>query len=192
MSALWSAAALPARSRQLLTPRSPGAFYAFELIIGAYTLQTLAPVGLAALTGALVVRGLRRSRTRYSSSEHEITISASDYLGIFALGIASAGLGIAVMKGVTSTEALFRRQAVPRWARPALGGLLVGALALVFPQILGSGHGGILQELHSGFDLTFLAGFVARRSSHLRYRSARGFAAGCSAPRCFLAACSAA
>jgi chloride channel protein, CIC family len=35
-----------------------GAFYAFELIIGAYTLQTLAPVGIAALTGALVVRGL--------------------------------------------------------------------------------------------------------------------------------------
>ena len=35
-----------------------GAFYAFELIIGTYTLQTLAPVGIAALTGALVVRGL--------------------------------------------------------------------------------------------------------------------------------------
>src|SRR5215813_15102567 len=33
-----------------------GAFYAFELIIGSYTLQTLAPVGIAALTGALVVR----------------------------------------------------------------------------------------------------------------------------------------
>ena len=37
-----------------------GAFYAFELIIGSYTLQILAPVGIAALTGALVVRGLGR------------------------------------------------------------------------------------------------------------------------------------
>ena len=35
-----------------------GAFYAFELIIGTYTLQSLAPVGIAALTGDLVVREL--------------------------------------------------------------------------------------------------------------------------------------
>ena len=35
-----------------------GAFYAFELIIGSYTLQTLAPIGIAALIGALTVRGL--------------------------------------------------------------------------------------------------------------------------------------
>ena len=45
--------------------------------------------------------------------DHEFTISAFDYFAFFGLGLASAGLGIAVMKGVTSTEALFRRQAVP-------------------------------------------------------------------------------
>src|SRR6516164_6622577 len=97
----------------------------------------------AALTGALVVRGLVGS-TPIFVVWHEISISASDYPGFFGLGLASAGLGILVMKGVTSTEALFRSLAVPRWARPALGGLLIGALALPFPQILGSGHGGIM------------------------------------------------
>jgi len=120
-----------------------GAFYAFELIVGAYTLQTLAPVGIVVW--------------------HEIALSGSDYLAFFGLGLASAGLGIVVMKGVTSTEALFRRQAVPRWARPAFGGLLIGAIALVFPQVLGSGHGGILRELHSGFDLPFLAGLIVAK-----------------------------
>ena len=139
-----------------------GAFYAFELIIGAYTLQTLAPVGIAALTGALVVRGLVGSNPIFVVW-HEITLSVSDYLAFFGLGLASAGLGIMVMKGVTSIEALFRRQAVPRWARPALGGLLIGAIALVFPQVLGSGHGGILRELHSGFDLPFLAGLIVAK-----------------------------
>ena len=38
-----------------------GAFYAFELIIGSYTLQALAPVGVAALTGTLVVRAFGSS-----------------------------------------------------------------------------------------------------------------------------------
>ena len=136
-----------------------GAFYAFELIIGAYTLQILAPVGIAALTGALVVRGLGGSIPIFVVW-HEITIRASDYPAFFCMGLASAGLGIVVMKGVTSTEALFRSLAVPRWARPALGGFLIGAMALLFPQILGSGHGGIMQVLHSGFDLPFLAGLI--------------------------------
>ncbi len=139
-----------------------GAFYAFELIIGSYTLQTLAPVGIAALTGALVMRGLVGSNPIFVVS-HEIAISPPDYLAFFGLGLASAGLGIVVMKGVTSTEGLFRSLAVPRWARPALGGILIGAMALLFPQILGGGHGGIMRVLHSGFDLPFLAGLIVAK-----------------------------
>jgi chloride channel protein, CIC family len=136
-----------------------GAFYAFELIIGSYTLQALAPVGIAALTGALVVRGLVGSVPIFVVW-HEISITASDYPAFFGLGLASAGLGILVMKGVTSTESLFRSLAVPRWARPAIGGLLIGAMALAFPQVLGGGHGAIMRVLHSSFDLPFLAGLI--------------------------------
>ena len=162
-----------------------GAFYAFELIIGVYTLQTLAPVGIAALTGALVVRGLVGSNPIFVVG-NEVTISASDYLAFFGVGVASAGLGIAVMKGVTSTEALFRRQAVPRWARPALGGLLIGALALVFPQILGSGHGGILYALHSGFDLPVLAGLVVAKIVASAVSIGSGFRGGLFSTSLFL------
>src|SRR5439155_660805 len=96
-----------------------GAFYAFELIIGSYTLQSLAPVGLAALTGDLVVRGLVGSNPIFVVS-HEIAISVFDYAAFFGVGLASAGLGILVMKGVTSTETLFRSLAVPRWADPLI------------------------------------------------------------------------
>jgi chloride channel protein, CIC family len=137
-----------------------GAFYAFELIIGSYTLQSLAPVGIAALVGVLVVRGLVGSNPIFVVW-HDVTLSPSDYLTFFVLGLASAGLAILVMKGVTSTETLFRVRAVPRWLRPALGGLIMGLLALPFPEVLGSGHGGIVTELHSpGVDLLFLTGLL--------------------------------
>src|SRR5689334_22014089 len=162
-----------------------GAFYAFELIIGSYTLQTLAPVGIAALTGALVVRGLLGS-TPIFVVWHEISISASDYPAFFGLGLASAGLGIVVMKGVTSTEALFRSLAVPRWARPAVGGLLIGAMALAFPQILGSGHGGIMRVLHSGFDLAFLAGLVVAKIAASAVSIGSGFRGGLFSTSLFL------
>jgi chloride channel protein, CIC family len=162
-----------------------GAFYAFELIIGSYTLQTLAPVGIAALTGAIVVRGLVGSNPIFVIP-HEIAILPSDYTVFFGLGLASAWLGIVVMKGVTSTEALFRSLAVPRWARPALGGLLIGVLALVFPQILGGGHGGIMRVLHSGFGLAFLAGLIIAKIVASAVSIGSGFRGGLFSTSLFL------
>jgi chloride channel protein, CIC family len=162
-----------------------GAFYAFELIIGAYTLQALAPVGIAALTAALVVRGLVGSNPIFVLW-HDIALSGSDYLAFFGVGLASAGLGIVTMKGVTSTETLFRTQAVPRWARPALGGLIIGLIALPFPEILGSGHGGILQVLHSGFDLAFLAGLVVAKIVASAVSIGSGFRGGLFSSSLFL------
>ena len=50
-----------------------------------------------------------------------------DYIPILALGMVCALIGIAIMRGVTLTEALFRRSRVPAWARPMIGGLVVGA-----------------------------------------------------------------
>jgi CIC family chloride channel protein len=176
-----AAAAIAAAFNAPLT----GAFYAFELIIGSYTLQTLAPVGVAALTGALVMRGLDGSSPIFVVW-HEITISAPDYLAFFGLGLLSAGLGILVMKGVTSTEALFRSLAVPRWARPALGGLLIGAIALLFPQILGSGHGGIMRVLHAGFDLPLLAGLIVAKIVASAVSIGSGFRGGMFSTSLFL------
>src|SRR6201989_2694074 len=90
------------------------------------------------------------------------------------------------MKGVTSTEALFRWQAVPRWARPAIGGLLIGAIALAFPQILGSGHGGIMRVLHSGFYLPFLAGLIVAKIVASAVSIGSGFRGGLFSTSLFL------
>ncbi|ACL60638.1 chloride channel protein [Methylobacterium nodulans] len=120
-----------------------GAFYAFELIIGTYAIASLTPVVAAALVGALVSRAIL---------PHPATIildptppvSPADYLPTIGLGLLCAGLGILIMKGVTLVEASVRRSGVPSLARPALGGLLVGALALVAsPQVLSAGHGAL-------------------------------------------------
>ncbi len=162
-----------------------GAFYAFELIIGSYTLQALAPVGIAALTGTLVVRGLVGSNPIFVVW-HDIALSGSDYLAFFGVGLASAGLGILTMKGVTSTETLFRVQAVPRWARPALGGLIIGLIALPFPQVLGSGHGGILHALHSGYALPFLTGLVIAKIIASAVSIGSGFRGGLFSSSLFL------
>lgn len=125
-----------------------GAFYAFELIIGGYALQSLAPVALAALAGALVERLLFGGAPIFAVTTHT-TLLAVDYGVLAVLGVASAGLGIVAMQGVTLVEAWSRRLAIPSWMRPALGGLLLGVMAIGEPEVLGSGHGGIVETMSS-------------------------------------------
>src|SRR3954471_12374595 len=119
-----------------------GAFYAFELVIGGYTPASLTPVGVAAVTGYFVAH----SFTVFSLGVgvgpvgdvlgHDLAIAA-------LLGIMSALFGIGIMRGVALCEALLTKMRLWPPLRPALGGLGVGVLALVTPQVMSSGHGAL-------------------------------------------------
>src|SRR5271165_1978293 len=112
-----------------------GAFYAFELVIGTYTLVAFAPVAVAALVSQAVVQALGGSIFDLNA-QIPTRVEALDYIPILALGMVCALVGIAIMRGVTLTEDLFRKSGVPGWLRPAIGGLAVGALALMTPAVL--------------------------------------------------------
>lgn len=126
-----------------------GAFYAFELIIASYTISALAPVIVASICAVAVARVL----TTPLSFEIGFagSLSASNYVLVIVIGIAAAGLGILIMRGVAFTETLFRASRIPTWLRPAIGGALVGIMGLITPTVLSSGH----SALHVGLDATF-------------------------------------
>ena len=157
-----------------------GAFYAFELIIGSYTLATLIPVVTAAVTATLVTRELFGEQPIFIVFT-QADIELHHYLILAALGVAAGGLAIVTMLGVTYVEQFARRIALPVWTRPALGGLVLGLLALAFPQILGSGHGGILHVIatgSSGYALPFLIGLVLAKTAGSAVSIGSGFRGG--------------
>ena len=133
-----------------------GSFYAFELVIGTYSLATLAPVVVSAICAVFTAR-LFGADTMGFDIRVPSAIEPVDYLPILALGMLCAFGGIALMRGVTLTEGWFRRSRVPIWARPVLGGAVVGSLALFTPQVLSSGH----EALRLGLDTPYPAAHVA-------------------------------
>lgn len=116
-----------------------GSFYAFELIIGSYTFTALAPVALAAVVAIGVVH-LTGMVLPPVSVLTPPAIPPLAYLPITLLGAVAALVAVALMKGVTLTERALHALPVPIWLRPAIGGLLVGLLALISPSVLSSGH----------------------------------------------------
>jgi CIC family chloride channel protein len=142
-----------------------GAFYAFELIIGSYTLTTLVPVVLAAVFATLVSRELFGEQPIFVVYSH-VDVFATNYLILAVLGFACGLLAIVAMIGVTFVEQWTKRASLPVWARPAMGGLVLGNFAWFFPQILGSGHGGIENTIANGAlgrELPLLLGLIAAK-----------------------------
>ncbi len=136
-----------------------GAFYAFELVIGSYTLAAMAPVCLSAITAGLMTDWAVGGHMIFAT--HEMTgLGFYDYPFIAAIGIGAAFLGIWTMRAVTLAERLMRRSRLPAWARPVAGGLIVGTIALSFPQVLGSGYGAVQHNIHLGYTVPVLAVLV--------------------------------
>jgi CIC family chloride channel protein len=119
-----------------------GAFYAFELVMGTYSLATLAPVMASAICAVMVQRLILGDEPGYDVPTPS-SMATVDFLPVIALGMLCALGGIAIMRGVTITEQLFTRSQVPSWVRPAIGGLALGCLALISPAVLGAGHGAL-------------------------------------------------
>jgi chloride channel protein, CIC family len=120
-----------------------GAFYGYELILGSYAIPALAPVAAAALCGTLAMRVLLHPPPLFVVQEI-FDFNPWVYVLFALLGILAAGFAILSMQSVTRAERALRRiPYLPQWLRPAVGGLLVTGLALVVPQVLGSGHGAI-------------------------------------------------
>lgn len=120
-----------------------GAFYAFELIVGTYTPFGLAPIMAAAISGVMTVKFLGLQENLNAQLTPIAGITQSDFAALFILALFCSMVGIGIMRGVTFVEFLFKQSRIPVFLQPAIGGVVLGALALVSPKILSSGHGAL-------------------------------------------------
>jgi chloride channel protein, CIC family len=133
-----------------------GAFYAFELVLGGYTPASLTPVGVASVVGYFVAHEFAPLSLGVGVGPIG-DVLARDLAIATLLGVLAALLGIGIMRGVALSETLLSKTGLWPPLRPALGGLGVGLLALLTPEVMSSGHG----ALHFGgifsMPLTFVA-----------------------------------
>ncbi|WP_322818608.1 chloride channel protein [Tepidiforma sp.] len=61
------------------------------------------------------------------------------------LGLLAGLVGLLFARGFSATEARFERLPLPAWARPALGGLLVGLIGIAAPEAIHIGYGWVQQ-----------------------------------------------
>ena len=120
-----------------------GLFFGFEIVLREFSLDALFATSLAAVTGDVISRVFFGSAPFFSGIPHGLAITSDyAYLLIILLGIASGLIGVAFKTVLYKLEDLGDDvwKGRPEWARPAVGGLALGALLLVLPQMYGVGY----------------------------------------------------
>ncbi|CCE08507.1 CLC-type chloride channel protein [Bradyrhizobium sp. STM 3843] len=152
-----------------------GAFYACELIVGVYAVGSAAPILAASLAGALTSQYL--AGAPYSLEVAKVgSVGLEQYLALIVLALLVSGIGIIVMRSSPAVERLFVR--IPIWLRPAVGGVCVGAMAIVTPQVLAAGHGAMLLDLHREMAATVIATIIVLKLAACLISLASGFRGG--------------
>jgi chloride channel protein, CIC family len=154
-----------------------GAFYGFELVIGIYSVANVAPVMTAAIAASLTAEVFGGVPFPLELSGLP-QLTASQYVPFLLLGLLGGAASIAIMHLVTLIERGFNRLLVDASLRPVIGGVIVGLLGLVTPQVLSSGHGALHREFAMNYGLTVVASVFVLKLAASAISLGSGFRGG--------------
>jgi chloride channel protein, CIC family len=152
-----------------------GAFYAYELIVGVYSVASAAPILAASLSAALTAQWLGGAPYSLEVS-HVGAVGLEQYLALIGLALIVSAVGIVVMRSSPTVERLFAW--IPVLIRPVVGGVGVGAMAIVTPQVLAAGHGAMVLDLHRDMAIGMIAIIITLKLIACLMSLASGFRGG--------------
>jgi CIC family chloride channel protein len=117
-----------------------GAFFALEVIARNFATHTFAPVVLCAVIATGVSRQYFGAAPAFEVPPLALGGIAEAPLAAL-LGIFCGFVSLAFMMVLRGLERVFERMPVPGILKPALGGLALGGLLLLAPDLYGAGHG---------------------------------------------------
>ncbi len=120
-----------------------GVFFGVEIILREFSVEALFTVMLAAMIADITAIPFLGDKPFLSGFPPGIALHhARTYLLVAALAVVAALMGLAFKAVLYATEDLCDRlwKGRPEWARPAVGGLALGVLLLVLPQMYGVGY----------------------------------------------------
>jgi chloride channel protein, CIC family len=144
-----------------------GAVFASLIVLGNFSMSLFAPLVFASVVATMVSRSFFGIKPWYSVPPFEFT-SMIQLPWFVLLGILTGVVGALFLKLLNRSQEIFKKQPVPVYIRFAMGGLVVGIIAIKYPGVWGNGYvitNGILHEdyMKLAHPLGFLIGlFLAK------------------------------
>ncbi len=168
-----------------------GALFALEVVLGYYAVRAFAPIVIASVAGAVVSRSHLGDFPAFEIPDRNLEtfweLPAFGLLGIVS-AITATFLMAAIIATDTLTDRAQERWSYPLWLEPAAGGLLIGAIALVFPQVVGVGYETTSGVLYEQIPFWTMVGIVGAKVAATAVTLATRFGGGVFSPSLMLGA----
>ncbi len=116
-----------------------GVMFALEVILGEFGVQYLSTVVVGAVTASIVGQAAFGDVPAFPIPTQYGVESTWEYVLYAVLAVLAAVTGYAFVRSLYGAEDLFDRwEGVPEWFKPAVGGALLGLVALAYPVATGA------------------------------------------------------
>lgn len=162
--------------------------FALEEIIGDMNAGLIGSTVVASVASVIVERSILGNEPLFHVPTYRL-VHPAELLAYAALGVFGGGVSLLFCKGLLALRALFLRlpPQTKAW-QPAMGGLVIGALVIFSPAIMGVGYEYVDQALNGGllFKTMALLCFLKLAATIVSYSS--GNAGGIFAPSLYIGA----
>lgn len=166
-----------------------GAVFAIELILIKFSAETFGMVVISAVTSSLVSHIFLPDVPIVAIPSDLRIFTSVDFVWVLIIGILASLAGLAFSKILYKVEDLINFvYRGPEWARPALGGLLIGVMLYFFPHMYGSGYPIQLEALQGKYTIGFLLLLALGRAIYTSTTIGVGGSGGVFAPTLFIGA----
>ncbi len=165
-----------------------GVFFAMELILSDFATQSFGMVVLASVTASVIGRGMLGNAPFLQLPAFEVT-HLTEYLLFAVLGMLAGVVGVGFTRILYAVEdACDRVWRGPEWLRPAAGGVLLGLVLLVLPEMYGVGYPVLGNGVAGQYTITFLLVLLVAKMFATSLTIGIGGSGGVFAPSLFVGA----
>jgi len=119
-----------------------GSIFALEIILGEFEIASFSPIIISAVAATAISRHYLGNIPAFILPEY-ILQSPLEFPLYALLGVCCALVAVAFTLTLYRVEDLWDGIQFPEYLKAVIGGLIIGTMGLVFPQILGVGYGAI-------------------------------------------------
>ena len=166
-----------------------GALFAAEVILGEFGLSTFSPVVLSSVTATTISRHYFGDFPAFIIPTYKL-VSLWELLFYPIMGLIVGLVALLFILAVNKSEDLFDDLRMPEYLKPVLGGLMLGCLLIIWPNVFGVGYGTINLSLKNNLPFILLLSLVFVKILATSITVGCGGSGGIFAPSLFIGAMS--
>jgi CIC family chloride channel protein len=129
--------------------------FVLEVVVGSFSMSLFGPAVVAAVASTLLVRSVLGDEPVYQVAPFSVQ-NVVEYVPFLVIGLLGGPVSALFVRLLTAGKKLFRTLKWPAWVSMAIGGAIVGSIAIGLPEVSGNGFEATDRILHGNPTILFL------------------------------------